>query len=136
MRLTKNIWLRELRQRARHGFNEAPYPVRWHHRATKVARIVQRARDHFGKPALVVSGYRSPPYNRKIGGARNSRHMRGEAIDFRIKGVPAAKVSAWILAEYRAGRMPELGGLGQYPRFTHVDIRTRKRGRLSRWSGS
>lgn len=132
MRLTKNIWLRELRQKARHGFRERPYPVKWCSRALKVARIVQRARNHFGKPAIIVSGYRSPPYNRKIGGARNSRHMSGEAIDFFIKGTSARTVHAWILAEYRAGRMPELGGLGSYAVFTHVDIRPRKR-HLSRW---
>lgn len=134
--LTRNISLHELRQRARHGFAEEPYPKKWvESRAKKVATIVQRVRDHFAKPAIIVSGYRSPAYNRKIGGSRKSQHKRGRAIDFKIKGVSAKRVHDWVLAQYRAGKMPELGGLGSYPGFTHVDIRKKWRKRLARWGG-
>lgn len=34
-----------------------------------------------GRPLRIVSGYRSPAYNRRIGGARNSQHIYGRAAD-------------------------------------------------------
>jgi len=69
----------------------------------------------------VLSGYRSPGtnamlamFNRHV--ARNSLHMRGQAIDIRIPGVPAAQVYEAALA---LGR----GGVGYYPAsgFVHLD---------------
>lgn len=69
----------------------------------------------------VLSGYRSPGtnamlamFNRHV--ARNSLHMRGQAIDIRIPGVPAAAVYEAALA---LGR----GGVGYYPAsgFVHLD---------------
>ena len=36
---------------------------------------LQVLRDHIGKPIRVISGYRSPKYNRRIGGAKRSQHM-------------------------------------------------------------
>jgi|GEM_PF-239330 len=69
----------------------------------------------------VLSGYRSPGtnatlamFNRHV--ARNSLHMRGQAIDIRIPGVPAAEVYEAALA---LGR----GGVGYYPAsgFVHLD---------------
>ncbi len=34
-----------------------------------------------GRPLRIVSGYRSPAYNRAVGGAPNSQHMFGRAAD-------------------------------------------------------
>lgn len=35
-----------------------------------------------GKPIVVSSGYRSPTVNRLVGGAQDSAHMSGNAVDF------------------------------------------------------
>lgn len=35
-----------------------------------------------GRPIRVHSGYRSPPVNKAVGGAQNSQHVKGEAVDF------------------------------------------------------
>ena len=43
--------------------------------------IFQPMREHFGKPIFVSSGYRSPELNKAIGGASNSQHCKGEALD-------------------------------------------------------
>ena len=37
---------------------------------------LQIIRDTIGKPVYVISGYRTPRYNRRIGGARKSQHMK------------------------------------------------------------
>lgn len=34
-----------------------------------------------GRPLRIVSGYRSEVYNRRVGGARASRHIHGDAAD-------------------------------------------------------
>ena len=43
--------------------------------------IFQPMREHFGKPIFVSSGYRSAELNKAIGGASNSQHCKGEALD-------------------------------------------------------
>ena len=39
------------------------------------------------KPIKVTSGYRTPEYNRLVGGARNSQHMYGKAADVMVEGM-------------------------------------------------
>lgn len=48
------------------------------------------------KPILISSGYRSPALNKAIGGALNSQHVLGQAVDFTCPsfGTPAQIVSA------------------------------------------
>lgn len=50
----------------------------------------------FGTPIVISSGYRSPAVNALIGGAANSAHMQGLAVDFTAPGYgrPAAIVKA------------------------------------------
>ena len=58
--------------------------------------LADRARDHFGAPATVVSGLRCRQHNQDVGGVENSQHMTGEAIDLRIAGVSAEKLLAFL----------------------------------------
>lgn len=51
-------------------------------RMNLVARMVfEPLRAHFGVPLGINSFYRSPELNKAIGGATNSQHCTGEAID-------------------------------------------------------
>lgn len=79
----------------------------------------------------IICGYRSPSSNAAMhrksrGVASNSYHMRGQAIDFRIDGVPLARVK-------RAAESLNNGGVGYYPRsnFIHIDT-----GPVRTWRGS
>lgn len=87
-------------------------------------------RAQLGAPIIVISGYRSPSYNERIGGATRSQHMNACAADIKVKGVEPAEVHATIDRLIREGRM-EQGGLGLYRTFVHYDVR----GRRSRWYG-
>ena len=58
--------------------------------------LADRARDHFGAPATVVSGLRCRQHNQDVGGVENSKHMTGEAIDLRIAGVSAEKLLTFL----------------------------------------
>ncbi len=69
------------------------------------------------KPMTIVSGYRTPAYNKKVGGAANSQHLTATGADVRVQGLPPAQVHAI------ANKLFSTGGVGQYPNFTHVDNR-------------
>ena len=89
---------------------------------SKVAGYLQAARDRFKVPIYINSAYRTPAYNKKIGGASKSYHMQGRAVDHHAKG----KVALLELARF----YESIGCLGiiVYPNsgFVHIDSRTTK----------
>lgn len=93
---------------------------------TALVELLQKIRDHFGAPITINSAYRTPEYNKKIGGSAYSQHQYGKAADIVVKGVKPADVAA-----YAEQLMPSYGGVGRYATFTHVDVRDEK----SRWNG-
>ena len=46
-----------------------------------VENVLNPARQRYGGPVLVNSGYRCQKHNAEVGGVANSQHMRGEAAD-------------------------------------------------------
>ena len=103
---------------------------------SELVTLLQKVRDHFGRPVVINSAYRTAAYNlsKKVGGAKFSQHQYGKAADIYIQGVLITK-----LAEYVESLMPNSGGIGIYPIKTgvrncacvHVDVRAAK----SRWTG-
>lgn len=65
----------------RHGISNMPTEQHLSNLILLAQRVFEPVRNHFKKPIIVSSGYRSKALNRKIGGAKNSQHMIGEAID-------------------------------------------------------
>ena len=91
---------------------------------------LQVVRATIGKPIHVISGYRTPKYNRRIGGARRSQHMKAKAADIRIRGMIPIEVRSVILKLIREGTIKK-GGVGLYKTFVHYDVR----GFNARWKG-
>ena len=52
-------------------------------------------RHAYGKPLIVTSGYRSPEFNKSIGGAPRSSHLTGAAID--IAAPHGGEFKQWVL---------------------------------------
>lgn len=90
----------------------------------ELVEVLQKIRDHFGKAVVINSAYRTPAYNKKVGGAVNSQHVKGTAADIVVAGVDPLSV-----AQYAEFLMPSSGGIGVYQTFTHVDVRASR----ARW---
>ncbi len=48
---------------------------------TRLLNMIDEAREIYGKPMRVNSGYRTESHNRKVGGVDSSSHLKGLAID-------------------------------------------------------
>ncbi len=84
-----------------------------------VADKLQKIRSHFKAAVTINSGYRTDSYNKKIGGAANSYHVKGQAFDIVVKGKTPAEVAAYA---YSIG----IPGIIQYNTFVHVDSRAER----------
>jgi len=61
-----------------------------------IQTLVRAIDNKFGN-VNIHSGYRTPDYNKKIGGAENSQHIYGKAIDISVNNVHIIKVASWLL---------------------------------------
>ena len=92
---------------------------------------LQSVRDYFDAPVAVMSGFRTPSHNKKVGGKPNSQHLLGTAADITVDGKKPLEVYRAIDNGWVPGVDPDRIGLGLYGTFVHVDVR----GRKARWQG-
>jgi uncharacterized protein YcbK (DUF882 family) len=92
---------------------------------------VDELRDSFGKSCTILSSYRSPDYNKAVGGASSSQHLEFTALDIAFDGISPQRVYDRLLEWRKAGKFT--GGLGLYlsSGFVHIDTR----GRNATWKG-
>lgn len=100
MNISKNFTLTELTKSeaaSRKGLNNTPSPTEITALTELCENILEKIRDHFGKPIKINSAYRSQKVNTAIGGASTSQHCRGQAADIEITGVANAELAEWIV---------------------------------------
>lgn len=61
-----------------------------------IVNCLQPIRDLIKKPMIITSGYRCKEVNKLIGGAENSQHLKGQAVDFKIQGMKPAEIVSII----------------------------------------
>lgn len=112
------------------------YPQEWReNRAVVLAATFEDIRQMLGGvPITINSAFRSPEYNAHIGGAKQSQHVFGRALDIQHKTLRASMLFAKIREFQRDGALPLLGGLGSYRTFVHIDVRPKVNGRLAVWA--
>lgn len=83
---------------------------------------------------IINSGCRCPEHNKNEGGSKNSRHMKGNAADFKLNYVgPDGKkkqIDPNKIAGYLDRKFPNQYGVGWYNGRTHFDAST---GAARRW---
>ncbi len=110
--------------------NSCPHESLWPNIAKTI--IVLDEIRHLAKQSIsITSTYRSPAYNKAVGGEGNSFHMKFNAIDFQCSKI--TPLSLWRIARSLRGKRFDLradgatfifrGGLGLYPTFVHIDTR-------------
>ncbi len=123
----------------------------------KLQASLDRIREAWGNSLIISSGYREPALNAQLretsiarlvasgrtqeqaecetGVAKDSKHMYGEAADIHpVDASQAQRLHSLIIGMVNAGHLGHIGGVGEYPRWVHVDIRERLAGgRLTTW---
>lgn len=123
MKLTKNFDLKEFQCK-----DGSATPLELIPNLQKLAEQLQVLRDFLGVSLHINSGYRSPAYNKKIGGAKFSQHVQGKAADISCSKFTPEQIHAAILQLIKEGKMLE-GGVGIYNSWVHYDTR----GTAARW---
>ena len=108
-----------------------PYPDEWRTtRALTLAREFEAVRrslaDRVGRevPLQVRSAFRTRDYNRSIGGAPNSQHCEGRALDLApMDADPRVLEALYQVVFGRARSVLTIRGVGRYDTFVHMDVR-------------
>jgi uncharacterized protein YcbK (DUF882 family) len=88
--------------------------------------LLEQIRLAVDEPIHVLSGVRCVFHNAKVGGKAHSQHLLGNAADIFVDGLSPKQLHALIEQQF------DTGGLGLYPTFVHIDVRS---GDKARWSG-
>ena len=125
MQLSKNLTLAEVTRSEtakRKGISNMPTPQHIENFKLLAERVFQPIREHFGKPIIISSGYRSKELNTAIGGALSSQHCQGEAIDIDMDGtdITNAQVFNYIKDNLEFDQLIWEFGTDTNPDWVHV----------------
>ena len=126
MKLTTNFYKEEFNSK-----DGATMPLDVLENIKDLANQLQVIRDYIKEPLHINSAYRSPEHNAKIGGVKNSQHVKGKAADLTSRSFTPKQLSKVIIKLINEGRIKD-GGVGLYNGFVHYDIR----GYKARWDNS
>ena len=80
-------------------------------------------RKELNQPMIITSGYRDGSYNQVIGGAKNSPHLYGKAVDIACHGAKAFKIVKLAIEHGFTGIGVKQHGKHD-KRFIHIDTMT------------
>ncbi len=112
-----------------------PYPAEWREtRAIELGLEFEEIRRECGhRPIPIASGYRTPAWNLRVGGASNSEHPEGRAIDMLTPaGLTVVEFAVVVVGVARYRNV--IRGVGIYKWGIHMD--TRPTERLAHWTGT
>lgn len=98
-------------------------PKQYWYNLQSLMDILEKVRAYWDKPVIIVSGYRTPSYNKSVDGAEKSQHLYANAADIQVQDVSASEVYGVL------NRAFVNYGVGKYDNFTHID----NRGYKARW---
>ena len=96
-KLSEHFALREL-TKTNTGIDNVPNEEQVNN-LKRVCQWLERLRSKRNEPIIINSGYRSPQVNKAVGGAANSNHLTGCAVDIRVAGMEQLLRYAVILLD-------------------------------------
>ena len=101
------------------------------HNHVKVCRELvdklQELRERLGRPIMINSAFRCEERNREVGGADESQHLTGRAVDISMRNQDISHGELKSLAQGIG-----FTGIGLYDTFVHLDTRE---GQAAVWDG-
>lgn len=127
MKLSPNFALSEFtasKVATKYGISNHPNPEQLRAIVGLVAAVLQPLRWHFGKPVKITSGFRSKALNQhpEVKGSSKSQHLRGEAADIKVQGVPSSMVITELAAMAARGFPIDQAILYHPARGGHVHV--------------
>ena len=86
----------------------------------RILEMLDEARDKFDKPIHITSGFRTPFWNKEVGGVESSSHLKGLAVDIHCDNSRDRHNLITCLLDVGFKRI----GVGE--KFIHADIDTEK----------
>jgi zinc D-Ala-D-Ala carboxypeptidase len=129
MNLSKNLTLAEVTKSQtakRNGIDNNPSKEEIANLKLVAEKIFQPVREHFKVPISVTSGYRSKKLNKLIGGAKNSEHVEGRALDLDADvfgGVTNKEIFDFIKTNLEFNQLIWEFGDDNNPDWVHVSYR-------------
>ncbi len=96
----------------------------------ELLELLEEVREAYGKPIVITSGYRCPARNVKVGGAKNSSHLAGLAVDISPKVITTDELDK--LYDLCYNKFDNIGD-GRDKKFIHVDVRPAKASGKRHW---
>jgi hypothetical protein len=93
--LSKHFTLTELTHTST-GLPNKPTSEAINHLKLLCENVLEPVRDHFRRPVIISSGYRSLAVNRAVKSGDTSQHIKGEAADFHVQGYTVYELAIWI----------------------------------------
>jgi len=120
LKLTKEIWsVWALENKIRFFKFEEFVREKGGYIDSDLVRKMERLREYCGFPLIITSGYRGVNKNQEVGGAGESYHLKGEAVDVSIRGFSPSMLYRFLKGAFLVG----FGGVIIYPAHVHLDIR-------------
>lgn len=126
MNLSNNLTLKEAIRSytaERAGIDNTPSDEVINNLKICAERVFQPIRDNFNVPIAVTSGYRSEELNRLIRGAKNSDHLRGQALDLDadvLGGVSNSEIFYYVLYNIPFSKLIWENGDEKNPSWVHI----------------
>ena len=82
----------------------------------KLIDKLEELRGYMDLPIIITSGYRCSKHNKEVGGVKNSQHIRGKAVDIKVKGMSVRELE-------EVCKWAEFSFIKRYKSWVHVDVR-------------
>lgn len=127
MKISKHLTLEELitsQTATRKGIDNTPSAQVISNLKLVAEKVFEPLREGLGKPIKISSGYRSPALNKAIGGAKNSQHTTGEALDLQgMGGLKNSEIFNYIKNNLDYSQLIWEYGTDKEPAWVHVSYK-------------